>query len=63
MSPERWRQIDNIFLDAADLPAAEAASFLDSACVGDPELRAEVEALLNVDRRGVVGSGGRKHGA
>jgi eukaryotic-like serine/threonine-protein kinase len=53
MSPERWRQIDNIFSGAVDLPEREAANFLDSHCGDDPELRAEVEALLEVDRREV----------
>ena len=44
--PDRWRQIEAIFQSAADLPAANRPSFLDTACCGDEELRREVESLL-----------------
>jgi tRNA A-37 threonylcarbamoyl transferase component Bud32/Flp pilus assembly protein TadD/TolB-like protein len=45
-SPGRWRQVE-LLLDAAlDLPPEQRSAFLDSACVGDAALRAEVERLL-----------------
>jgi len=45
-SPERWREIDRLFDGALDLPPGERAAFLESACGGDAELRAEVDRLL-----------------
>src|SRR5579862_7449873 len=42
----RWKQIEDLFFAAADLPAAERAAFLDEACAGDPVLRSEAESLL-----------------
>src|SRR5258708_30258381 len=49
MSPERWREIEQLFDQAADRPAAERAALLDGA---DPEVRAEVEKLLASDGQG-----------
>ena len=52
--PTRWRRIEAVFDEAADLPTAERAVFLDDACRtpdGEPDgsLREEVEALLAAD--------------
>lgn len=47
--PERWRTVDRIFAQALELPPAERAAFLDSACAGDDSLRRAVEALLAAD--------------
>jgi len=47
MTPQRWGRIKDVFGEAFERPEAERASFLDSACEGDAELRAEVERLLN----------------
>jgi hypothetical protein len=49
MSPERWREIEQLFDLVADRPASEQAALLDSA---DPEVRAEVEKLLASDGQG-----------
>jgi eukaryotic-like serine/threonine-protein kinase len=49
LTPERWRQIRGIFDNARMVAADERSAFLDSACKGDPELRAEVESLLSAD--------------
>src|SRR5262245_50398147 len=38
-----------LFAQAADLPPEERGAFLDGACRGEPELRAEVERLLAYD--------------
>jgi eukaryotic-like serine/threonine-protein kinase len=46
VSPERFRQVEEIFDAAADAPPGERASVLDRLCAGDAELRAAVEALL-----------------
>ncbi|MCE5310964.1 MAG: hypothetical protein LLG20_25255 [Acidobacteriales bacterium] len=47
MTPERWERIERIYQEAAARPAAERALFLDQACAGDSELRAEVERMLS----------------
>ena len=39
----------SLFLDAADLPDAERAAYLDRECGGDIDLRGRVEALLRAD--------------
>jgi serine/threonine protein kinase/Tol biopolymer transport system component len=46
MDRERWQQIDLIFETALARPADERAQFLDEACAGDAELRAQVESLI-----------------
>lgn len=46
LSPERWRRIDEVFQQAADLPASERPGFLDQETAGDPELRTTVEDML-----------------
>lgn len=46
MDPERWRRVGELFHRAAEQDADERARFLDAACDGDRELRAEVESLL-----------------
>jgi len=45
MSPERWQQIEAIFQTAVDLKAADRAAFIEKACAGDTELKAEVAKL------------------
>jgi serine/threonine-protein kinase len=45
----RWREIDRIFAAALEKPPEERRAFLDEACAGDPELRQEVEHLLQAD--------------
>ena len=46
MTPERWRQICDLFASTLQLGAAERPAFLDRNCSGDPSLRREVERLL-----------------
>ncbi len=46
MSSERWRQIKEIFVSAAELPPDAREALLESACASDPSLRGEVQALL-----------------
>jgi tetratricopeptide (TPR) repeat protein len=56
VSPERWRKIESLFNDAADLPPEQRESHLDSACGGDPELRKEVCELLSASSPGLIES-------
>jgi serine/threonine protein kinase len=46
MQPERWRQIENLFIAALERDADQCAIFLDRACAGDEQLRDEVISLL-----------------
>lgn len=44
--PLDWDRISDLLGRALDLPAAECRAFLDRECGDDPELRAELESLL-----------------
>jgi serine/threonine protein kinase len=46
MRPERWRQIEDLFIAAFERDADQCAIFLDRACAGDDQLRDEVRSLL-----------------
>ena len=49
MSPDdRWRRIEALFAEGADLPEEQRAAWLDLAC-SDPGIRAEVGRLLDAD--------------
>jgi serine/threonine-protein kinase len=48
IDPER---LARIFEEAVEHPAAERAAFLDEACAGQADLRAEVESLLSAHER------------
>ena len=50
MTPERWAQVKRLMQAALDLPEAERAAWLESACGGDAALRGEVESLLLAHR-------------
>src|SRR5262245_19654056 len=53
MTPERWRRIEEIFYAAVEREPAERMGFLEQACDGDPDLRKNVQTLLNAgDRHG-----------
>src|SRR4030095_8488198 len=51
MTPERWRQIDDLLHSALDCESNERGALLDRACAGDPALRQQVEALIAADAR------------
>ncbi|MBS1796313.1 MAG: PD40 domain-containing protein [Acidobacteria bacterium] len=46
MNPERWKQIDDLFDIALDLPEAEREAFLSENCGGDAELEQKLRELL-----------------
>jgi eukaryotic-like serine/threonine-protein kinase len=46
ITPERWRQIENLFHTALEREAGERSYLLATACAGDMELRRQVELLL-----------------
>ncbi len=43
---ERWTRVEHLFHETAELDASEAAAILDRECAGDPDLRQEVDSLL-----------------
>jgi serine/threonine-protein kinase len=49
VTPEQWQRTKEILEAAWQLGAGERAAFIDQACGGDREVRAEVEALLESD--------------
>ncbi|HEY0380430.1 MAG TPA: protein kinase [Pyrinomonadaceae bacterium] len=46
MTPERWKQIEEVFQTALDLPPVERRRYIVEACTGDDTLREQVEALV-----------------
>jgi Tol biopolymer transport system component len=48
-TPERWRQIEGLYHAASERAPEDRAHFLQTACNGDHELRAEVESLLRIE--------------
>ena len=72
MTPERWRQVTDVFHAALAREPRRVGAFLDEACAGDAALRAEVDAMLAAhrDARGFgetsrfpAAAGGRPPGA
>ncbi len=51
MTPERWQQIKSLLESAIERDPPTREAFLDEACAGDPELRREVEVLLDSHAR------------
>lgn len=46
MNPERQDRVKKLFLAACELDEAGQAAFIEQACRGEPDIRAEVESLL-----------------
>ena len=46
MDPSTWERLEAVFFTALELEEEERAEYLDRACAGDADLRAEVEAVL-----------------
>jgi serine/threonine protein kinase/TolB-like protein/Tfp pilus assembly protein PilF len=51
MTPERWKQVDQLMQEALEREPAERAAFLAEACGCDDELRREIESLLGFHER------------
>ena len=50
MTPERWRQVEEIFHAALEREGHDRRVFVDQACAGDADLRTRVQALLASDQ-------------
>jgi len=55
MTPERWQQIRGVFDQATSLGDEERAAYLDRVCAADPDLRHEVESLLQSNHQAGTG--------
>src|SRR5437762_9257979 len=51
MTPERWRQINDLFQSVAERAPEERAAFVEQACHADEGLRRHVESLIACDER------------
>jgi hypothetical protein len=47
MTPERWRQVEEIFQAALDLSPGERTRYVSEVCAKDTELKRDVEVLLS----------------
>src|SRR5689334_739212 len=47
MTPERWKQVEEIFNAALERPVDEREALLGEICGGDTSLRAQVEYLID----------------
>ena len=47
MTPERWRQVEEIFQAALDLGPGERGRYVSEACAHDTDLKRDVEKLLS----------------
>jgi eukaryotic-like serine/threonine-protein kinase len=57
MTQERWRQVEDLFSKALELPAADRSDWLDLECGDDAELRGEIESLLSAHQPGDLNLG------
>ena len=46
MNPERWREVERIYLDALQQDPSSRSTFVERACAGDAQLRQDVISLL-----------------
>jgi hypothetical protein len=54
MSPERWRQVEQLYHSALEREPDKRALFLREACREDEELRCEVRSLLDQTESGML---------
>ena len=47
MTPERWKQVEEVFQTALDLQSDERRRYIEIACAGDPGLREQVVSLVS----------------
>jgi serine/threonine protein kinase/Tol biopolymer transport system component len=51
MTPDRWKQVEQLYHSALKQEGKQRAAFLKEACAGDDELRREVESLLAYEQQ------------
>lgn len=50
VKPDRWQEIDRVFASVLAAPPEEQGALLDAACVDDPDMRREIEELLEAEQ-------------
>ena len=51
MKADRWRQVEQLYDAAIELPVAERAEFVQEACAGDEDLQHELLSLLDAEQK------------
>ena len=51
MDAARWKQIEDLYQSALDLPPDQRGAFLEQSCTGDRDLLQQVQAMLESDAR------------
>ena len=51
MTPDRWQRVKDVFSAASELDEPDCSRYLDEACAGDAQLRAEVASLLDAHKQ------------
>ena len=51
MTPERWKQIDELFQALIEQPPSERSAFLDANCGDDTALRDEIDSLISLQEQ------------
>jgi serine/threonine protein kinase/Tol biopolymer transport system component len=51
MKADRWRQVEQLYDAAIELPVAERAKFVEEACAGDADLQRELSSLLAAEQQ------------
>lgn len=62
MDAERWQRLETLFFAALETPPPERTAWLDHACAGDAELRAELDAVLAAHLMASQAEGARRVG-
>jgi hypothetical protein len=60
-TPERWRQLEQLYHRALEIPADRRSAFLEEACGADEALRQEVESLIAYETRAARDFTTRRH--
>src|SRR5262249_47823827 len=58
MTDDRWNRIKSLFIEASTCDGDERVALLAHECAGDPDLRREVESLLDARDSAIVETGG-----
>jgi len=51
MTPERWKQIDELFQAVIEQPPSERSALLDAACGDDKALRDEIDSMISLQKQ------------
>lgn len=63
MTPERFKRMEAVIQEISDAPPEQRTAILDRLCAGDPELRRDVQRILDSDGAGTFINDGISRGA